>query len=331
MSHDLITVILLFTISICVIGLIAIFTWLLKINSQTKIKTRIDGFITPSFASELQFSDPLHPPTYSPVNRFEGVRGKINEALSFFSTERLRQKISSAYWPISDIEFIFIRLLATLIGIAVGWIIPNSIIGGIGLGILFYLVPGFILERAILNRRKKFQGQLLDFLVLIKGAVIAGYSLTQSLDLAIKESSPPISEEFSRVLREVKFGFPLDQALFNLSARMQSDDLQIVVTAIIINTQMGGNLSTILESTIDTIRERIHLFGEIRSLTAYARYVGVIISLLPFITALIVFLLNPGYFDTVKTSFITQMILLLALLGVIFGNYLIRRIMRIRI
>jgi tight adherence protein B len=98
-----------------------------------------------------------------------------------------------------------------------------------------------------------------------------------------------------------------------------------------LNTQMGGSLATILEATIDTIRERIHLYGEIRSLTSYARYVGWLISLLPFLAALVIYLLNPGYFDTVKTSHITQLILLIALISILLGNFLVRQVMKIRV
>jgi tight adherence protein B len=313
------------------LGLIAIVVWLLQINSQSRVTNRVNSFIGSRNEFSEQLSQAAVDGSYSQPNKFEGVRGKINNALSFFSTNDLRLKISSAYWPISDIEFIFIRILVTLLGVALGWLISRSIIGGLGLGIFVYLIPGIVLDRAIVNRRKKFQDQLLDFLVLIKGAVLAGYSLVQALDMAVKEIAAPASEEFSRVIREVKFGFPLDQALINLTGRMQSDDLQIVVTAIILNSQMGGSLSTILEAVIDTIRERIHLFSEIRSLTSYARYVGLIITLLPFLTALIVFLLNPSYFDTVKTSLVTQIIFVAAFIGIIIGNILIRRIMKIRV
>ena len=272
--------------------------------------------------------------TEEPLTRaikFEGLRGRFNQALAVFSTDDLRLKIASAYWPISDIEFISLRILLVIFGFIVGWVIPQNIIGGLGLGILFYLIPGFILERAIIKRRRLFQEQLLDFLILIKGAIIAGYSLPQALDMAVKEIPPPTCEEFAQVLREVKFGYSLEQALQNLTNRMQSDDLQIVVTAIMLNTQMGGNLSTVLEATIETIRERIHLLGEIRSLTSYSRFVGALVTLLPFITGLIVFLINPDFFETAKTSIISQIILLLALIGVILGNFLIRRIMNVRV
>jgi tight adherence protein B len=149
--------------------------------------------------------------------------------------------------------------------------------------------------------------------------------------LAVKELVPPASEEFGRVLREVKFGFSMEQALLNLSERMESDDLQIVVTAIIINMQVGGNLSTILDSIIDTIRDRMHLYGEVKSLTSYARYVGNFLSLMPFITALIIFFITPGYFDNVVDKPITQIVGIFALTSVIIGNIWIRRISKVKV
>ena len=133
------------------------------------------------------------------------------------------------------------------------------------------------------------------------------------------------------MLKEVRFGFPIEQALTNLSERMENDDLQIVVTAIIINTQVGGNLSTVLDATIDTIRGRMQLMSEVRSLTAYARYVGNFLSFLPFIAGGVIFLVTPDYFKTVLDSLLVQIIFGLALLGIIVGNIWIRRISRVRV
>ncbi len=304
--------------------------WLYHINSQNRLRRRVINFVDSRNENEELLKASQAEP-YSRSAKLQGIRGWINQTLAAFSTDKLRLKIASAYWPISDIEFVIIRFTLSLCGLVIGWIIPHNIIGGLGLGLLFYFVPGFFLDRSILNRRKKFQDQLLDFLVLIKGAVLAGFSLTQALDMAVKEIPAPTAEEFGQVLREIRFGFPMEQALHNLTERMQSDDLQIVVTAIMLNTQMGGSLATILEATIDTIRERIHLYGEIRSLTSYSRYVGLLILLLPFLAALVIFLLNPGYFDTVKTSHITQLIFLIALISIIFGNFLVRQVMKIRV
>jgi len=258
-------------------------------------------------------------------------RDWINESLSSLSSEKLQIKLSGAYWPITDTEYLLIRIIASVLAFVLGWLVLNNILGGIFLAAIAILVPPILLERAISQRQHKFQTQLLDVLILIKGAVQAGYGLMQSLDLAVKEVPAPASEEFGRILYEVRLGISLERALINLAERMESDDLQIVITAIIINTQVGGNLSTVMEAAISTIRDRMQLLGEIRSLTSYARYVGNFLSLLPFVTGLAIFLLSPGYFDTVKTSLITQMFLLVALVGVIIGNIWVRQIVKIKV
>jgi tight adherence protein B len=193
------------------------------------------------------------------------------------------------------------------------------------------LVPNILLDRAIASRQKKFHEQLLDVLTLIKGSVQAGYGLMQALDLAVNEVPAPSAEEFGRVLYEVRLGLSLEDALFNLAERMDNDDLQIVVTAIIINDQVGGNLTMVLESTVNTIRDRLQLQGEIRSLTSYGRYVGNFLSLLPFLAGIGIFFINPGYFDSVTTSLITQVLFVMALLGIVVGNLWIRQIVKIKV
>ncbi len=330
MTQDLGTLVLLIVFLICGLGLLLVIIWVIRANSQNRIRGRVDSFVGSPDDSTIPSAIPSERPLLR-AERFEGFRGKLNRALAVFSTYDLQLKISSAYWPISDVEFIFIRIVGVVFGLIVGTLIPRNILGGLGLALLFYLVPGMVLDYSIQQRRKKFQEQLLDVLVLVRGAVQAGYSLPQALDLAVEEVPAPASEEFGRVLREVRFGFPLDQALLNLANRIQSDDLQLVVTAIVINSQVGGNLSTVLEAAIETIRDRIHLFGEVRSLTSYARWVGNFITLLPFITGLVIFLLSPDYFKNVRDSIITQIIFLVAFLGVILGNIMIRRIVKIRV
>jgi tight adherence protein B len=331
LSKETVTIVLFSIILLCLLGLSFVFIRLAYLNSQRRLKRRLDKFVDVPTESEQQSSQGLSTRSTILSSSLEGAREKISGTLAFLSTDALRKKIASAYWPISDVEFIFIRIAATLAGLLLGWLISSNIIGGLGLGFLVYLIPGFVLDRSIVKRRKKFQDKLVDFLVLVKGAILAGSSLPQALDLAVKEVPAPISEEFGQVLRETNLGLTLEEALNNLTARMQGDDLQIIVTAIIINNQLGGNLSTLLEATIETIRDRIQLFSEVRSLTAYTRIVSYIISLLPLFLAVIIFLLSPGYFDSVKTSLLAQIILLLGLIGIIIGNITMRLIMRIRI
>ncbi len=259
------------------------------------------------------------------------ARSQLNNALVILGSDNLRMQLASAHWRISDTEFILIRAVFTFLGFVIGWLVPRTLIGGIGLAAVAYILPGIVLSRSIDLRQHKFQAQLLDALVLIKGAVQSGYSLMQALDLVRQEMVAPASEEFGRVIREVQLGLPTNQALLNLSSRMQSDDLYMVVTSININSQVGGNLSVMLGAVTDTIRARIYLFSEVRALTSYARYASYFLSLLPFITALIILFVNPSYFSKVPQSLISQFILIVAFIALLVGNFWLRRIARIKV
>ena len=329
LNQELITLILLFVFLISGIGIILIGGFLFRHRPSSKKEQRISQFV----ASSLDDRQGGPKRNYLVMSNQDigKLREWVNKTLRGISSEKLQVKLSSAYWKVTDTEYIMIRVFAIVLAFVLGWLIPSNFLGGIFLAAIAILVPPILLERAIDQRQKKFHNQLLDVLTLIKGSVQAGYSLMQALDLAVKEVPAPASEEFGRILFEVRLGLSLEEALFNLAERMENDDLQIVVTAIIINAQVGGSLSTVLEATISTIRDRLQLQGEIKSLTSYGRYVGNFLSLLPFLGGLIIFIISPEYFDTVKTELFTQVVFLMALLGIIIGNIWIRRIVQIKV
>jgi len=314
---------------VCLTGVILIGSWVFRKGPLSKRQDRITQFVNPS-SDDLQGSSTQKPKRLS-TEEIEKIREWINNSLHGLSSDKLKLKLSSAYWSVTDTEYILMRAAATMLGFFLGWLITGNPLAGILLAVITILVPPILLDRAITQRQQRFHNQLLDVLLLITGAVQAGYSLMQALDLAVKEIPAPAAEEFGRVLREIRFGISLEGSLNNLAERMSSDDMQIVVTAIIINSQVGGSLSTVLESTISTIRDRMHLAGEVRSLTSYARYVGNFLSLMPFIMGFIIFLMAPNFFATVKTSMVTRGILLMALFGLIIGNVWIRRIVQIKV
>jgi tight adherence protein B len=322
----LLSLILLFSLA----GIVLVIIWINRHGPGSSVQGRISTFVRPD-GSRSETTAPIEGTTEVLATGFQKFRSWLNKVLIGLSSEQLQIKISSAYWPITDVEFIVIRILAAVLGFVAGWLSMGSILAGLFLGILMIFLPPVILERSIVERQNKFHSQLMDVLIMIKGAVQAGYSLPQSLDLALKEMPAPSSEEFSRVLREVRFGFPLEQALTNMAERMENDDLHIVVTAIIINAQVGGNLSTVLESTIETIRDRMQLSSEVRSLTSYARYVGNFLSFLPFVAGIIIFFLTPDYFQSVLNSLLVQVIFAAALIGIVIGNIWIRRIATIKV
>ncbi len=168
--------------------------------------------------------------------------------------------------------------------------------------LLIGLFIGFMLPRFWLARRRNgrlgaFNKQLPDTITLIANALRAGSSFLQAIELVVRETRPPISIEFARVIREVNLGLPFEQALENMVRRVRSDDLELMATAIAIQHQVGGNLAEILNSIAYTIRERIRIKGEIRTLTAQQRLSGYVVAGLPIGLASFLFIAAPGFMD----------------------------------
>jgi tight adherence protein B len=161
-------------------------------------------------------------------------------------------------------------------------------------------VLGFWLPRFWLNRRKgkrlkAFNSGLADTIMLLANALRAGSSFLQAVEMIVRETRPPISTEFARVIREVNLGLPLDEALANLQRRVRSDDLDLMTTAIAIHHTVGGNLAEILDSIAYTIRERVRIKGEIRTLTAQQRMSGYVVGFLPVALVLLLSVIAPTF------------------------------------
>jgi len=172
----------------------------------------------------------------------------------------------------------------------------NPLILLIGIVIGFF-IPRFWLARRRNGRLGAFNKQLPDTITLIANALRAGSSFLQAIELVVRETRPPISIEFARVIREVNLGLPFEQALENMVRRVRSDDLELMATAIAIQHQVGGNLAEILDSIAYTIRERIRIKGEIRTLTAQQRLSGYVVAGLPIGLASFLFVAAPGFMD----------------------------------
>lgn len=169
---------------------------------------------------------------------------------------------------------------------------PIALVLVFGVGAYF---PRFYLKRRQGQRLKAFSEQLPDTITLLANSLRAGSSFLQGIEMVTREARPPISEEFERVVREMALGVALQPALNNLARRVASEDLELMVTAINIQSQVGGNLATVLDAIAYTIRERVRIQGEIKTLTAMQRYSGYVITLLPVGLAGILFLVSPKY------------------------------------
>jgi tight adherence protein B len=177
---------------------------------------------------------------------------------------------------------------ASTVGVPVLMLLLSTIFPSLSnpLFLIVGAIVGFFLPRLLVSRRKSsrlkaFNDQLADTITLIANALRAGASFLQSVEMVVRETQAPMSTEFARVVREVNLGLPFDQALDNMVRRVRSEDLDLMVTAISIQHQVGGNLAEILDSIAFTIRERVRIKGEIRTLTAQQRMSGLVVGLLP--------------------------------------------------
>jgi tight adherence protein B len=215
----------------------------------------------------------------------------------------LLRDLGAADLKLKPSEFIALWVGA-IVGIPVvlfliGFVIPSLqhpiiLLGGLLLG---FIAPRFWLNWRKNGRLKAFNKQLPDTVTLIANALRAGSSFLQAIELVVRESRPPISIEFSRVIREVNLGLPFEQALENMVRRVRSDDLELMATAISIQHQVGGNLAEILDSIAYTIRERVRIKGEIRTLTAQQRMSGYVVGFLPIGLAGFLFIAAPGFME----------------------------------
>ena len=174
----------------------------------------------------------------------------------------------------------------------------GGLIFGAAIGSFF---PDIYVKFRSKKRVTKFNSSLADTTAMLAASLRSGYSLLQSMDLVSKEGSGPVASEFRRVVQEVGLGLTTEVALANLLRRVPSDDLDLMVTAINIQHEVGGNLASILESIAHTIRERVRIKGEIRTLTAQGRISGYVITALPVGLAIFMTMINPGFMAPIFT------------------------------
>jgi tight adherence protein B len=203
-------------------------------------------------------------------------------------------------------EFYGTKLLAAIIGAGVGMFVGRAspeaqILTALVGFVLFSFIPNIYVGWAAKSRVTKFNTQLGDTINMMANSLRSGYSLLQSMELVSREAPQPTSAEFRRVVQEVGLGLSTEDALANLMKRVPSDDLDLLITAVNIQMESGGNLAQILETIGHTIRERVRIKGEIQTLTAQGRISAYVITALPIALALFITMVNPGYMAPIFT------------------------------
>lgn len=227
-------------------------------------------------------------------------------------------------------EFIISWVLSATIPTLIAFLAAHNIITSLGIGIIGLAVPPFLVQRSRKIRQSEFNKQLGESLTVMKNCIKAGFSFQQAMESIASEGQPPISTEFTKTLREVHYGVSMEDALKHMVERLENKDLDLLVSAVLISAQVGGNLSDIIEVISDTVQDRLKIKSEVHILTTSGRFSGIIIGLLPVLIILILMIINPNYFKTFAISEIGKIMLTCSAILETFGFIIIKRIVDIK-
>lgn len=250
---------------------------------------------------------------------------KLNKS----SSKKLELELIRADMPITVEELLVIKVLSSASLTFLAFALFKSFILLPVVFILVWFSPKIIIGRRKKDRIKAFDSQLNEGIMIISNALKAGYSFLQALAVASEETIDPFSKEFKKMLKEMNFGISEEEALKNLLERMESEDLRLIMNAILIQKDIGGNLSEILDNIGETIRERQKIQGELKTLTAQGKLSGVIVMLIPFFLGIIIYIFNKEYMMLLFTTPMGLGMLCFSVMNQVFGVLMIRKIVNV--
>lgn len=265
---------------------------------------------------------------FGPLNRyFQWTAGKLEGARLLYRPQ----------------EFLAISVFTSLLVVmlAVMGFKNTFIFFGVGpvgyfLLILISAVVGFLFPQLYLSikegkQRELLSGQVGNMLMLLANYLRAGHGFTRAMEIVSREIPSPLSEEIKKFAKDITLGRTIEVALDELEKRTGDEDLGLAIIAVNIQHEVGGNLSEILDKINHTIRERVRLKGEIKTLTAQGRLTAVIISLLPIALAVIIFCIYPDFLKILFSEPVGRLMLIFAIAAQVVGILLIRKIVQIEV
>lgn len=243
----------------------------------------------------------------------------------------MQLRLNRANMPVKAEEFFTLCIFSFIASLLLCFLLRLSLFLYIVVSAVGWLLPWLLLKRKTKKRTKLFDDQLSDAISLVSSSLKSGYSFLQAIEAVTKEMKGPVSEEFSTLQKEINIGISAEKALENLVKRTGSNDLELMVTAVIIQRQVGGNLAEILDNISATIRDRVKIKGEIKTVTAQGRISGLVISLLPPALAIIISLINPSHLKPLFSTTIGWIIIAVSILMESMGIYFINRIIKIEV
>lgn len=243
----------------------------------------------------------------------------------------LRKTLVRANILMKPEEFIAFQVIAFLAGFLVGLMAMGAGLVPFVTALAGVSMPSVFVRNRIRNRLKFINNQLGDTIAILSNALKAGHSFFQAVDSVSREMTGPIAEEFIKLQKEINFGVNTETALENMVARVGSDDLELMVTAVLIQRQIGGNLAEILDNISSTIRQRVKMKGEIKALTAQGRMSGWVIGGLPFVLAGMMAVMSPDQLKLLISEPLGFVMIGIALVSEGIGIFLVKKIVNVEV
>lgn len=293
----------------------------------TRLRSRLEGVVSGDGPAPEKAAVAALRETTSPLTIIQAF-------LSGEWLSKVENDLRMADSQLKPVDLLAIRVALAGLGFAVPFLFIGGVIGFLGAvaaaGAGFQL-PQMWIKRRQTARAKKLEEQLPEALTMISNSLKAGFGLLQSLSLTAEQLAHPISTELAQTVHETNVGSSMDESFIALSERCNSYDLDLVVTAILVQRTSGGNLGEILENVAETMRERVRIRGEIVTLTAQQMMTGVVIGLMPIGVGLLFLLVSPEYIAPLFTETVGKLMLAIAVVLETVGIMVIRRILAIEV
>lgn len=313
-------------------GLFSFFLWVSVAGTVTKdrrdVEKRVDKIYSRKSGLTLQLQEKKKKRKTSILNRATNDGGKQSVQRKKLM-DTIFNELILADIMMKPEEFSMIWLLLTFVPAGLAALFQAGMMPSITLAVIGAFLPIIFIKIKKDNRRKAFEAQLSDTLIMICNGLRSGFSFQQAMENVANDMPPPIGIEFGRVCNEIRYGATMEDALNNMVDRVKSADFMLVVSAVLIQRTTGGNLSEILSTISDTIRDRIKIKGEINSITAQGRMSGMIIGALPICIAAILMVVNPDYMSTFFTTSAGNIMLAVSIVMEVLGFFAIRKVVTI--
>lgn len=265
----------------------------------------------------------------------DSIKARMLGAVDYVASKRginliMQQKLERAGLPLRSTEYIYFHVLSV---VAIGLV--ALFLAGLPIAIMFILIasvlPIIFLDVAVERRKRAFEDQLPDILSLVAGSLRAGWGLLQAIEMVVREMGPPASEELKRVETEARLGLPVEEALWKMAERLNSNDFRWAVSAINIQRDVGGNLAEVLDIVAATMRDRAALRRHIRALTAEGRLSAVVLVALPFVELFLLLMINPEYMAPVFSSLFGVVLFTVGTILLLIGIVWLQRVIRVEV